>query len=200
VPGKPRHVLPSQTLDPMDLHAQKGAARVPPHRSIDAYVRRRGIRSPMRLRSSPTSAFMNRTAAALSLAIALTACATRQPQYSLEGSSVRLAKADAERAYANRPWPTVAAGEMDTPPKQLSFVLPSYPQELVNANIAGRVSVQFYIEPDGTVSNATVLGSPPSELEAITLQAMMQWRFSPAMKDGKPIRMKAVQTFRFKAE
>jgi TonB family protein len=143
---------------------------------------------------------MNRTAAALFLAIALTACATDQTQYSLEGSSRRMAKANAERAFADTPSPTALAGDVDTPAKKLRVVLPSYPQELVEANEGGSVSVQFYIEPDGTVSDAALVGSPHSELGAITLKAIMQWRFSPAIKDGKPIRTKVVQKFRFEVE
>jgi TonB family protein len=143
---------------------------------------------------------MNRTAAALSLAIALTACATDQTRYSLEGSSRRMAKADAERVFADTPSPAAPTRDVDTPAKKLRVALPSYPQELVDADTGGSVSVQFYIEPDGTVSNAALLGSPPSELGAITLKAIMQWRFSPAIKDGKPIRTKAVQTFRFEVK
>src|SRR4051812_1404050 len=143
---------------------------------------------------------MNPTAAAFCLPFALTACATDQTRYSLEGSSRRMAKADAERVFADTPSPTAPKGDVDTPAKKLRVVLPSYPQELVEANEGGSVSVQFYIEPDGTVSNAALLGSPSPELGAITLKAIVQWTFSPAIKDGKAIRTKAVQKFRFEVK
>src|SRR4051812_29678534 len=143
---------------------------------------------------------MNPTAAAFCLPFALTACATDQTRYSLEGSSRRMAKAGAERVFAETLSPTAPTGDVDTPARKLRVVLPSYPQELIEANTDGSVSVQFYIEPDGTVSNAALLGSPPSELGAITMKAIMQWRFAPAMKDGKPVRTKAVQRFRFEVK
>ena len=142
---------------------------------------------------------MKQIAAVCCLLGILYACANNEPKYALESDGKRLARDDAERAHASAPIAMIT-GDVDTPPKVLSSKFPSYSQEWINANITGRVSVQFDIEIDGTVSNPTVIGSPPPELAAVTLHAIMQWKFAPAMKGGKPVRAKALQTFNFQTE
>jgi TonB family protein len=124
---------------------------------------------------------------------------SNEPEYGLERDGKRMSRADAERAHANAPHASTW-GELDTQPKILTSTFPTYPQRLVNDGVMGDVSVQFYIEADGTVSSPTVVGSPPPELAAVTSHAIMQWKFSPGMKDGKPVRVRARQTFKFKAE
>jgi protein TonB len=89
---------------------------------------------------------------------------------------------------------------LDSPAKVLSSRFPDYPQSLRNANVVGSVIVWFDVDTDGSVSNPVVLGSPPPELAALTLRAIMQWKFSPATKNGVPVRVRTGQTFVFKAE
>lgn len=86
----------------------------------------------------------------------------------------------------------------DAPVKVLAAPIPEYPQRLLDAGVQGVVRITFFIEPDGTVSSPTVIGSPPSALAAFASQAIVRWRFEPILQNGQAIRVRAEQTFIFK--
>jgi TonB family protein len=142
---------------------------------------------------------MHATSTPLLLVVALTACAVNNTQYALDSDGIRMDKAAAERAHANAPLVSVTV-QLDKPPKILRSVFPPYPQVLIQNNIVGSVTVQFDVEPDGTVSNPIVVDSPHAELAAITMQAIKQWKFDPAISGGKPVRVRGQQTFRYQTE
>lgn len=66
--------------------------------------------------------------------------------------------------------------------------------------IEGGVVVLFTVGSDGKVSNPVVAGAPPPELAAIVLNAITQWQFKPAIKNGQPVSVRAQQGFTFKVE
>jgi TonB family protein len=127
-------------------------------------------------------------------------CATNEPQYQVGGQASRQTRADAERIYAKQAGLVTPTGSFDTPPRVLSSQFPDYPPSWRNAGIVGAVIVSFSVEPDGSVSNPEIEGSPPAELAAITLNAILRWRFAPATKGGIPVRVRAHQQFVFKTE
>jgi len=67
----------------------------------------------------------------------------------------------------------------------------NYPQEALNKKIQGRVFLTFIIEPDGAVSNVTVVKGvdPLIDNEAVkAIEASPKW--SPGLQRGKPVRVR----------
>ena len=59
--------------------------------------------------------------------------------------------------------------------------------------IQGRVSVQFYIEPDGSLTEVKALRGPNEELKKEAervVRSMPKWK--PAVMAGKPVRIRYV--------
>ena len=66
------------------------------------------------------------------------------------------------------------------------WVQPEYPAEAKKTKAEGRVSVEFVVEPDGSVSHEKVSRSTDEQFNAATLAAVRQWKFGPALEEGKP--------------
>jgi len=65
-----------------------------------------------------------------------------------------------------------------------------YPEKIGEADIAGRVLVQFVVEKDGSLTDVKVIKSlaPPIDEEAIrVIKLMPKWK--PATQKGNPVRM-----------
>ncbi|MDX2110548.1 MAG: energy transducer TonB [Verrucomicrobiota bacterium] len=87
--------------------------------------------------------------------------------------------------------------ELDRIPKPLAMAQPSYPQDLRDAGIAGKVLVNFYIDETGAVRLPEIKQSATPELDFIALDTITQWKFEPPIRGGKPALVKAVQSFVF---
>lgn len=76
-----------------------------------------------------------------------------------------------------------------TPPKIVKEVKPQYTPDAMKAKIQGHVVLECVVEPDGTVSDVTVLKSLDKEhgLDDEAVKAAKQWRFKPGLKKGKPV-------------
>lgn len=74
-----------------------------------------------------------------------------------------------------------------------------YPSICQEKNIQGRVSLQFVINKDGSITDVKVLRSPDPALaaEAIRLAKIMP-KWKPAMQGNKPVRMRWVLPVMFK--
>ena len=64
---------------------------------------------------------------------------------------------------------------------------PQYPFEMRRAGIAGEVTVDFIVDPDGNVQNAYALKSSQHEFEASAVQAVSKWKFKAGRKAGKNV-------------
>lgn len=64
---------------------------------------------------------------------------------------------------------------------------PQYPFEMRRAGIAGEVTVDFIVDPDGNVQNAYALKSSQHEFEASAVQAVSKWKFKAGRKAGKSV-------------
>ena len=78
----------------------------------------------------------------------------------------------------------------DVPAKVLSQVKPIYPVSLRRASQAGEVVVDFTIDTEGKVREAAIFRSNHPAFEEPALECVYQWKFKPAVKDGKPVNMK----------
>ena len=61
----------------------------------------------------------------------------------------------------------------------------------------GRVTVDFYITEDGTVRLPSVSPYDDSQLTALAIDALRQWKFEPPTHNGNPTLVKATQVFSF---
>ena len=68
---------------------------------------------------------------------------------------------------------------------------PAYPTELMRENVTGTVILYAIIRADGTVANVRVLRSVDDRLDQFASQAIAQWQFQPAMKNGSPVDVEA---------
>jgi TonB family protein len=74
-----------------------------------------------------------------------------------------------------------------TPPKAVSTVNPVYPEEARRERVHGIVILQCSIDAAGNVEWVHVLKGLPNGLTESALDAVRQWHFEPATKDGKPV-------------
>lgn len=72
-------------------------------------------------------------------------------------------------------------------PMIINKVEPHYPEEAKESRIAGIVILEVLIDKAGMVKEATVLKGLPMGLSEAAVEAVRQWMFVPATKDGQPV-------------
>lgn len=87
--------------------------------------------------------------------------------------------------------------ELDRIPTPLVTVKPLYSEAQVNKGVRGAVNVDFYITEEGAVRMPSVSPYDNSELTALAIDALRQWKFEPPTRNGKPVLVKASQVFNF---
>ena len=81
-------------------------------------------------------------------------------------------------------------------PLNVNHVAPIYPVIAQRARVEGTVILEATIDTQGTVVAAKVLRSIPL-LDAAALEAVGQWRFTPALLNGVPVPVIMTVTVRF---
>jgi len=89
--------------------------------------------------------------------------------------------------------PRIITADM-TKPEPKDKVNPVYPQLALKAGVEGTVILQIVIGPKGNVESAKVLTVVPPKargigLEEAAVQAILQWKFTPAIAGGKAVRV-----------
>jgi len=76
-------------------------------------------------------------------------------------------------------------------PKLIHRVSPKYPERIRKEKWEGTVTLQAIIGTDGMVSDITVRSSPGKPLSDLLIEAVKQWRYTPAhcAKTSEPIRV-----------
>jgi len=98
------------------------------------------------------------------------------------------------------PPPAPAKPEPTIPPKpSASNPAPQYSASARRKEIEGVVVVAFDVLENGTVANVTIV-SGPEELHDNVLKTVKTWRFEPAKRGGKPIRMRQTKSIRFRLD
>jgi TonB family protein len=72
-------------------------------------------------------------------------------------------------------------------PRIVSRVEPTYTQEARTAKVSGTVVLFAEISSAGVVGNVVVLHGLGKGLDESAVRAIKQWKFSPALKDGRPV-------------
>jgi len=124
---------------------------------------------------------------------------------SLVATSVKTFTAPTEALSSSAPPapPRPGAQRIDstmTAPKVISRVEPVYPEAAKKSRLSGVVILEMTIKEDGSVSDVRVVKPLPLGLDQAALDAVRQWRFEPAMKDGKPIEVIFNITMNFKLD
>ena len=88
----------------------------------------------------------------------------------------------------------------DNPPVPVRTPPPQYPAQLKRDGVSGMVVVNVVIDADGSVEEVEVRKSTNSEFDAPAVEAVKQWRFKPAKKDGNAIRSKVALPLKFSAD
>jgi len=88
--------------------------------------------------------------------------------------------------------PNPAIG-VDQPPRPIDQIEPFYSPYLRHAVIEGQVVVAYTVTARGDVADATIVSSTHRLLNKPTLDAIMKWRFAPALKAGVPVTSKVQQ-------
>jgi TonB family protein len=73
------------------------------------------------------------------------------------------------------------------PPTLLREVKPEYTDEARKRSIAGDVVLEIVVRRDGTVSNLRVLRGLGAGLDEKAIDAVRQWRFAPAKRQGAAV-------------
>lgn len=84
-----------------------------------------------------------------------------------------------------------------TDAKPIATVAPAYAPGLRAADVEGEVVLAFTISEKGDVSNVQVVRSTDQKLDYAAIDAVRQWKFAPATKDGVPVSVRAVQPVAF---
>jgi TonB family protein len=90
-----------------------------------------------------------------------------------------------------------------TPPELVSLVEPVFPAVArAGAPLDGRVVLQVIVDRDGRVRSPVVLRIPEGGVDLVlaALEAVDQWRYKPATKDGTPVPVYVAIVVRFRIE
>jgi TonB family protein len=82
-------------------------------------------------------------------------------------------------------------------PVELSRVRPVYPPEARAKGPTGVVKLNAVIDESGTVTSVEPIESPDATLTAAAVAAVGQWTYKPALKDGKPVKVRLSITVSF---
>lgn len=115
----------------------------------------------------------------------------------LPGSGASALPAEGPAPAAGEPY---RVGEGVTPPEKISGAPPVYTEEARKARVTGVVVLEAIIDEQGNVTNAAVLQGLPMGLDRSALEAVQGWKFKPATREGKPVRVYYTLTVTFHIE
>jgi len=69
----------------------------------------------------------------------------------------------------------------------LSWVPPVYPKEAADKKLEGQAQVRFIIDETGAVTTARAVHSTNKIFDEAAVRAVRQWRFEPAMEEGRKV-------------
>jgi len=84
-------------------------------------------------------------------------------------------------------------------PGPLRKIDPKYPPTLINDHVEGEVVLYAVIRRDGSVDSIQLVRGIDDQLDANAMQALSQWKFRPATKQGAPVELEAIVHIPFHA-
>ncbi len=106
------------------------------------------------------------------------------------------AKANAAATRAKTLKAAVRVGGQVKAPVKTKDVKPVYPALARSAHVAGVVTVEATIGPDGKVIDTKIVRSVPL-LDQAALDAVQQWEYTPTLLNGEPVSLRVTATINF---
>jgi protein TonB len=94
--------------------------------------------------------------------------------------------------------PPIDEGAVDSPARLLRGVAPSYPDAARGGGIEGDVRLEIVVGPSGVVESARVVHGVGPPLDDAALDAVRLFRFAPATKAGRAVRVRMTWTIDFR--
>ena len=94
--------------------------------------------------------------------------------------------------------PGASSSEVSAP-GPLRKIDPKYPPMLINEHVEGEVVLYAVIRRDGSVDSIQLVRGIDEQLDANAMNALGQWKFRPATKQGTPIELEAIVHIPFHA-
>jgi periplasmic protein TonB len=96
---------------------------------------------------------------------------------------------------------TTAEGtEFDVRPTPLKTPPPDYPVGLKQNRVSGVVALRVEIDETGAVIACVVTKSSNVEFEQPALNAVKNWKFTPAQKSGSPVKAHFIMPIKFSVD
>jgi protein TonB len=119
-----------------------------------------------------------------------------QPEANADSLGAGLGIANNQPAAPAAP---VAVGGDVKQAKLISSVPPEYPALAKAQHVSGGVTIDALIDATGHVTKMKVI-SGPTLLHQAAMDALKQWKYQPAMLDGKPVPMHLSVTIQFRLQ
>lgn len=117
-----------------------------------------------------------------------------QPDLSVQGEgAVALAGRDLEVVVFEE-------GETDRPPEPTYRPSIPYPPRARELGIEGALELELIVGRDGRVESVKIVSSPHPDFSSTARRVVSDWRFTPGMNKGVPVRVRVRQTIEFRLE
>lgn len=84
-------------------------------------------------------------------------------------------------------------------PSPIKKIDPRYPPTLINEHVEGEVVLYAVIRGDGSVDSVELVRGLDAQLDANAMEALSQWKFRPASRQGTPVALEAIVHIPFRA-
>ncbi|HEV1995888.1 MAG TPA: energy transducer TonB [Candidatus Acidoferrum sp.] len=91
----------------------------------------------------------------------------------------------------NSEGPRLASSDVSAP-GPLRKIDPKYPPTLIKERVEGEVVLYAVIRRDGSVDSIQLVRGIDEQLDANAMEALSQWKFRPATKQGTPVELEAI--------
>jgi TonB family protein len=99
---------------------------------------------------------------------------------------------------SNSDAPRVLSGDLSGP-VPLKKIDPKYPPTLINEHVEGEVILYAILRSDGSVDSIQLVRGLDEQLDANAMNALSQWKFRPASKQGAAVELEAIVHIPFHA-
>ena len=100
--------------------------------------------------------------------------------------------------FPTKQLPPVENMKVDKDPEAVEQVNPKYPEKAMQDRIEGTVWTKMWIDESGNVVAVDVTKTENEALNQAAIDAGKQWKFKPALVNGKPVAVWITVPFRFK--
>lgn len=90
--------------------------------------------------------------------------------------------------------------KVDENPVPIKTPPPHYPDTLKREGISGLVAVVVVIDEKGNIASSVIAKSSHPEFEKPALDAVKNWKFKPAKKDGSAVKVRVTVPLRFNVD